>query len=611
MQLLVLAAGMGKRLDPLTRDVPKCLVEVNGTPIIINALDIVTQDFISRIVIVVGHLGGKVKAALGCQYKGVPIEYVENPIYDKTNNIYSLWLARGYFDEDTILMEADVYFEPELISRLRASPHTNIALLDRFQSHMDGTVVTVDESGELSAMIPASAQTGNFDFTDTYKTVNLYCFTAAYLQNIFQPALQDYIGEHGRDIYYELVIAALVTSGAGGLRAEIVAGTKWIEIDDFVDLERAEILFCQPDQLYEKVRGLHGGFWRYGFVDHCYLYNLNFPPPPLLAEIKRNIRPLLCGYPSGSNEILNYLGNWLSVDPINLAIGNGASEIIAVLKRSMVNRMTLAVPSFNEYSDGLTEERLNLYYSENDDFVIDVDRFVESVEQSESNIAVLVNPDLPSGQLLRREQLHHLCNRLAHLDVMVVDESFIEFASVEENHSLLPDLHLYPNLLVIRSMSKDLGVPGLRLGFAASADPRLIRVLRGELPIWNINGVAEYFLAVLTKYRAEFHDACAKVIADRAYFYGELMNIEEIKVFESAANFIMVKLPPGCDSSSFTRHLFINGDILVKDCSNKPGLKEKSWLRLAVRNRADTDEFIPKFRNSLLQLMASNSSQGA
>ncbi len=606
MQLLVLAAGMGKRLDPMTRDTPKCLIEVNGTPIIINALDIITRTSVSRIVIVIGHLGEKVKAVLGSHYNGVPIEYVENPIYDKTNNIYSLWLAQEFFDQDTILMESDVYFQPQLISQLCSSPGSNIALLDRFESHMDGTVVTVNDRMEVSTMTPASEQTEDFDFTDTYKTVNLYTFTADYLQDTFQPALQDYIGEHGRDMYYELVIAALISSGAAGLSAMFVGDANWIEIDDFVDLEQAEILFSDPEQLYEKVRGLHGGFWRYGFVDHCYLYNLYFPPTSLLAEIRRNLKQVLCSYPSGLNEILSYLSNWVTVDPCNLAIGNGASEIIAALKRTMLDRMTLAVPSFNEYSDGLSEEKLNFYYSENDGFVLDVNRYADSVKQSKSNIAVLVNPDLPSGHLLQRAQLHHLCSRLAHLDVIVVDESFIEFASVEESYSLLPELWRYPNLLVIRSMSKDLGIPGLRLGYAASSNLGLIQTLRGELPIWNINGMAEYFLAILPKYRRQFRDARVQVIADREYFYRELRTIPEINVFESAANFIMVKLPPGCESDALTRHLFINGNILVKDCSNKPGLKHKSWLRLTVRNREQTDEFIPKFRASLSQLIATD-----
>jgi histidinol-phosphate/aromatic aminotransferase/cobyric acid decarboxylase-like protein len=496
-------------------------------------------------------------------------------------------------------MEADVLFQPELAEKLCAEMPGNIALVDYFKPHMDGTVVEVNERMEICNIIPGALQTEEFDYKDKYKTVNIYSFQADFLQHSFLPALQDYMQLHGKDKYYELVISALITSGNTQIRALTVAGSKWIEIDDFVDLERAEIMFSTPQQIYKQVDGLFGGFWRYDFADYSYLYNLYFPPAAMLSELRRNMRQVLCNYPSGLREILAYLQNWVGVEADKLAIGNGASEIIAAIKRTVLKRMTVAVPTFNEYYDGLPDHKINFYHSEPNDFAIDLVAFAESVEKSGSNVAVLVNPDIPSGLMLKKPGLAQLLQRLAHLDLVLVDESFIEFAGTEEEHSLLMDLELYPNLLVIRSLSKDLGVPGLRLGYATSSNRSLVNLLRREMPIWNINGLAEYFLAALPKYRREFEESRRLVIADREYFYARLIEVPGIRVFPSSTNYFLVRLPQCCPGDELREHLFVNGNILVKDCGNKAGLESRRYIRIAVRTQKESDEFILRFCASL------------
>jgi len=122
----------------------------------------------------------------------------------------------------------------------------NFALVDDFKPHMDGTVVEVNERMEICNIIPGALQTEEFDYTDKYKTVNVYSFQADYLQRVFMPALHDYMQLHGKNKFYELVFSALIASGNTQIRALRVAGLKWIEIDDIVDLERAEIMFSTP-----------------------------------------------------------------------------------------------------------------------------------------------------------------------------------------------------------------------------------------------------------------------------------------------------------------------------------------------------------------------------
>ncbi|MEM1141517.1 MAG: aminotransferase class I/II-fold pyridoxal phosphate-dependent enzyme [Pseudomonadota bacterium] len=602
MQVLILAAGLGRRLDPLTQSTPKCLVPVNDTPIIVNALKILTQYPLERIVIVIGHLGEQVQRALGPSFAGVPIEYVVNPHADSTNNIYSLWLAKAFLCSDTILMECDVYFQPAVIRPLMTGPIENTALVDRFQPHMDGTVVEIDEHGSIHRMIPSTEQAEGFGYADTYKTVNIYSFQGSYLEQVFRPALDNYIARHGSDIYYELVIAALIESGSTAIRTSLVNQAEWIEIDDFVDLERAEILFSTPEQRFEKVKSLHGGFWRYPFIDYAYLHNLYFPPPAMLSEMQRNLRPLLCSYPSAMREILTYLQNWTGVGAENLLIANGASEIITTIKRRLLKKMTVSVPTFNEYYDGLDHDQVAFHYTEADDFRLDAGAFIKTVRDSGSNLAVVVNPDMPSGQLIPRDELLALCRHLSHLDAIVLDESFIEFAASDDQASLLADIDAIPNLLIVRSLSKDLGVPGLRLGYVASSNDDMLRALRADLPIWNINGLAEYFLAVLPKYRREFRAACEQVMSDRDYLFRKLSSIAQLRVYPSAGNYFLVCLPPDCPSDRFTEHLFVHGGVLVKDCRTKAGFKDRRWVRLAVRSREETDYLMPRLEASLEQV---------
>lgn len=599
MQVVILAAGLGLRLDPLTQQIPKCLVEVNGTPIIINALKNLTRYKLSRIVIVIGHLGDTVKNKLGKSFNGVPIEYVKNTVYDKTNNVYSLWLARKYLDQDTLLMEGDVYFEAKAVTPLFSEPVQNIALLDHAQSYTDGTMVEINENLEIHKMIPARDQGADFNYAGKYKTVNIYSFTKAYLKDIFLPTLNVYIKTQGREAYYELIIGALIFLGRSKIKAVLVKDAKWVEIDDFVDLERAENLFIKPTQLYKKVDQVFGGYWKYDFSDFSYLYNLYFPAQPLLKELQLNMKKLICNYPSGQKELIEKLANWVKIDARYLAIGNGASELISILKRTALKRMTIPVPTFNEYHDDLKNDQVNYYYTEPNDFILDLDAFIKSINKSKSNIAVLINPDLPSGQLLEPKDIVYLLKKLSHLDAFILDESFIDFSFTKDTISLLPKFEKYKNLVIIHSLSKELGVPGLRLGYAASANTKIIKNLQAEVPIWNINGMAEYFLTILPKYRKVYQESCKKVMQDRNYFFNKLLKIKDIKAYKSSGNYILVKLTGKQKSDALKKHLFVHDNILIKDCSNKKGLEEKKYIRLAVRTKSEIDAFIPKFITAL------------
>lgn len=176
MQAIILAAGMGKRLKELTQDRTKCMVQVNGVALIDRMLHQIERRHLSRIVIVVGYEGEKLMEYIDTLGIRTPIVYVHNPIYDKTNNIYSLALAKDYLcQDDTLLFESDLIFEDSVIDQLLDDPRETLALVDKYKSWMDGTCVKLGADDSIESFVPGK----NFKFQEAgeyYKTVNIYKF---------------------------------------------------------------------------------------------------------------------------------------------------------------------------------------------------------------------------------------------------------------------------------------------------------------------------------------------------------------------------------------------------------------------------------------------------
>ena len=177
MQAMILAAGMGKRLKQLTQNNTKCMVKVNGVPMINCTLSQLERCSLSRIVIVVGYEGQKLMEHIRTLDIKTPVVFVDNPIYNKTNNIYSLYLAKEHLlQDDTLLFESDLIFEDSVIDALLHHPYPSLALVAKFESWMDGTVVTLDEDDNIRQFIPGS----KFSYkkkTEYFKTVNIYKFS--------------------------------------------------------------------------------------------------------------------------------------------------------------------------------------------------------------------------------------------------------------------------------------------------------------------------------------------------------------------------------------------------------------------------------------------------
>lgn len=597
MQALILAAGMGRRLGEFTANNTKCMLEVNGVRLIDRMLSQLLRLDLSRIVIVIGYEGENLRRYVSGRYPEAPIVYVENPIYDKTNNIYSLWLARDFLlGDDTLLLESDLIFDDEALNLALNSQYNNVALVAKYETWMDGTMVRIDDECNIVNFIPKK----DFKYSDVatyHKTVNIYKFSREFIADHYLPFLGAYIRVLGENEYYEQVLRVITLIDSCDLKALPIHGINWYEIDDVQDLRIAETIFATPRERLAKLQHSFGGYWRYpGLVDFCYLVNPYFPRPHMVEELKANFETLLREYPSGMGVNSLLAAKYFGLTHDFAVVGNGAAELIKSLMSLLPGRLGVVYPTFEEYPNRLTDDRLVKFYPRNADFSYSVAELMEFMDANEVDSMLLINPDNPSGNFIPPADLHALASGAETRGVrLIVDESFVDFADEAAEATLLSNgtLRRYPHLCVMKSISKSYGVPGLRLGVLASADTELISAVRRDVGIWNINSFAEFYMQIFGKYEKDYVRACAKFRAEREIFRAELESVPMLRVIPSQANYFLCEVS-GMTSGELALRLLTDYNILIKDCSGKKGFEAggRQYVRIAIRDRADNSRLI-------------------
>lgn len=598
MQAVILAAGMGRRLGELTGDNTKCMLDVNGVKLIDRALDCLVQHNLTRIVLVVGYKGENVKNYVGNEYKGTPIAYVENPIYDKTNNIYSLYLAKDYLlQEDTLLLESDLIFEPAVIDRLILDDYPNLALVDKYESWMDGTVVTLNADNKINNFI-SKKYFSYSDISKYYKTVNIYKFSREFSVTHYVPFLKAYSQALGNNEYYEQVLRVITLLEDSPLKALPLNGEKWYEIDDIQDLDIASSMFEESDEKrFKSISSRFGGYWRYPhLLDFCYLVNPYFPPQQMIDEMKASFETLMREYPSGMRVNSLLAGKYFSIKQDYVVIGNGAAELIKALIENHVSSIGVIYPTFEEYPNRSVKDNIISYIPTKNDLRYDADDIMAFYSDKEIGTLLLVNPDNPSGNYIPYKDLLRLIEWAANKEIRIIlDESFVDFVDVEGEFSLLHNdiLGNNPHLVVVKSISKSYGVPGFRLGVVACGDTDLISKLKKEVAIWNINSYGEFYMQIYEKYHKDYLLACKLFRAERNIFWKELQEIPYLHVIPSQANYFLCELTTDkFTSTDLAMRLLADYDILIKDCSGKSAFSNGNYIRLAVRNREDNHKLV-------------------
>ena len=601
MQAVILAAGMGKRLKELTQNNTKCMVKVNGVTMIDRMLHQIEKQNLSRIVIVVGYEGKKLIDYIGTLSIRTPIVFIENPIYDKTNNIYSLALAKEWLcKDDTILFESDLIFEDSVLEALLQDPRETLALVDKYESWMDGTCVKLGEDDTIEAFVPGKKF--KFDeIKDYYKTVNLYKFSKHFSETHYVPFLDAYQSALGENEYYEQVLRVITMLDDPEIRAKRLDGQRWYEIDDIQDLDIAESIFApDKDERVHRLQMRYGGYWRYPkLLDFCYLVNPYFPPQRMKEEIRANSDTLLTQYPSGLAVNSLLAAKNFDVHQENIIVGNGAAELIKSLMSIFTGRVGFVRPTFDEYPNRYDRENSVDFIPDNCDYSYTADDLMAYFEDKDIQNLIVVNPDNPSGNYIPKKDLLRLIEWAGKKGLkLVIDESFVDFSD-EEDHTLIDQsiLSANPFLFVMKSISKSYGVPGLRLGVLASGDAETIARMKKDVAIWNINSFGEFYMQIEEKYKKDYAAALALFRAERIRFAEGLKKIKGVRVIPSQANFIMVELDEEISPKELLKTLLIKYNILIKELTTKTN--GRNYLRLAIRDTADNDALLGAMREVL------------
>lgn len=600
MQALMLAAGMGKRLGRYTKNGTKCMVQVNGKTLIEYAIEALIKVGIKKITLVVGYRSDVLKNFIASKFdesnlNGMKIEYIENPIYDKTNNIYSLWLAKDILSsEDTILLESDLIFNSKILSDIIESPEQNLAVVSHFEPWMDGTCTLLDDEENIVGMLDKAHFNWN-DISDYYKTVNIYKLSKDFSKKYYIPFLEAYQKSFGKNEYYETVLKVLTLLDTKTLKGFSVHGDQWYEIDDPADLAIAETRFAPIHEKLHHLENNYGGYWRFPQIkDFCYLVNPYFPPVKLIDELKASFSTLVQSYPSGAKQQNLLAAKIFNVLPEHIVVGNGAAELIKSFGGMVKGKTAIPYPTFNEYSARFCNSETVEIVVNKDTFNYSIDDILKTVDANKATNVLIINPDNPTGHFLQKNDLLKLLDELYARNVQLIfDESFIDFAEQKKRYTLIDEyiINKYPNLVIIKSISKSYGIPGLRLGILVSSNLELISEVQKNNSIWNINSLAEYFLQIYDKYKSYYLDACNKLAIERNRFENKLREINNLKVFPSQANYILCKYTGKRTITEVTENLLNNHNLLIKDLSNKYGCGSQ-YMRIAILSSNDNDYLI-------------------
>lgn len=595
MQAIILAAGKGTRLGKYTQENTKCMLEVNGTRLIDYNLKNLASVGVKKVILVVGYKKENVINYLGNEKFGIEIIYINNPIFNTTNNIYSLYLAREYLKkDDTLLLESDLIFDVSILEGLIADSRPSLAVVDKYQAWMDGTVVKIDKNHKITNFIPKKF----FDFRDVsyyYKTVNIYKFSKSFSEKTYVPFLEAYSKALGNNEYYEQVLRVVLELENQELEAYLLSDERWYEIDDAQDKDNVEVIFAQTPKLkLELIQKRFGGYWRYPkLIDFCYLVNPYFPDETFLNECKAYFQPLISQYPSGSGVQSLLASKLFNVEPEQIVVTNGAAETIKILSDVFTGKFGILEPTFYEYIDAICEKRIVREVVQSVDFSYSIEDLYSLANEVDN--LILINPDNPSGNFIKKDDVIALLNYLEQKNKnLILDESFIDFSENGfEETLLLPEIiNRYTNLVIIKSISKSYGVPGVRLGVTVSSNAEIIKEIDKATSIWNVNSFGEFFLQIIGKYTDKYRVGCQEIIKERNRFMVKMKELESIRVYPSQANYFLCELKNGYKATEITEKLLFENNLFVKDLSDKNGFSDREFLRIAVRDEQDNNKLL-------------------
>jgi threonine-phosphate decarboxylase len=321
-------------------------------------------------------------------------------------------------------------------------------------------------------------------------------------------------------------------------------------------------------------------------IDFCFIANPYYPTPAMMRDLQDNLPNLIKSYPSSNPaSSQKHLADVLHVNPAHLIIGNGATELIVLINTTLIDRIAVPVPTFGEYIEKLKDQRDAEIYSLNAEerYQLQLPKYLEWVRKRGLKSLLVINPGNPTGQVFSLDEMRDFLHHARDMELVIVDESFIDFAG-DPIPSLLHEAGRYSNLLLVRSMSKHCGIPGLRLGYCYSENLYILNHMRQFIPTWNVNTLAQYFLSLLPATDGEYHVGRKRLIADVRWLYESLQSIRGIDVYPTGANFVLFKINGNLAAAELQSLLLRDHKLYVRDCSNKIGMDSRH-IRVASQGR--------------------------
>ena len=586
MQAIILAAGMGKRLKALTKDCTKCMVEVNGVSLIDRMLHQLEDFHLSRIVIVIGYQGDKLVRYIDSLDIQTPIVYINNEIYDKTNNIYSLALASDYLcKENTLLFESDLIFEDEIITQLLDDPRDTLALVDKYESWMDGTCIKLDNEDHITAFIPNKA----FKFKeikDYYKTVNIYKFGKEFSQKYYVPFLNAYARALGNNEYYEQVLRVITMLDVPVIQAKRLSGQRWYEIDDIQDLDIASSIFTEDKDKLPRLQKRGGGYWRYPkLLDFSNAGIPFFPPQRLLDEIKANIETITVKRPSNMSINLLLAEKNYDIPKENIAMVGNVKEAA----RRLVLNIDGEGGVIGDGSAFVSSSKSVYFMDESIVGTNNAEAVIGFASEKQIKWLFIENPNSRLGQYIARSEMAKIVQWGLENEVQIVyDESFSDFAEESNNSFLSADfLNHFPNLWVVKDFSAVQGVPGLQIGILACGDISEVERARNILMPDRLDSCSEFYLQIFEKYKKDYASAIVQFKAERSRVESELSKIKGVTGHSSQAAFVWVEFGDEISVDDVESQLLRQNHILVKKTDGN-----SKAIRFSIHTEDENDKMI-------------------
>lgn len=338
-----------------------------------------------------------------------------------------------------------------------------------------------------------------------------------------------------------------------------------------------------------------------GLRDYCIPVNPYFPPQNVMEKLQARIAFALKYYPGSNESIAENIAQFSGIDnPATIIAGNGSTEIISWLNSLFIKgSLFVPVPSFGRWIEEPQSLGIELHtyrYEDAHNQYASAETVIAEVKKSGARNLVICNPNNPTGSILSREEILQILAALPELDNIIIDESFIDFSG-EEPPSIKNDVANYPNAWVLKSLGKNVGLHGLRMGFAISNENNIAQ-LRKHLPYWNVNGITEMLLHLIKDEQVAYHASRLKTIDDAIYLSERFEELSEFTLFPTHSNFIFVKLRDDINGTQLRDRMLQNHGCFIRNCGNKLGSSEQ-YFRIAARPAEDVNYLIDALKIEL------------